>query len=259
MSYNKKSKKGYQQKIRRQKLLTKVEKAQKKRPRKRPPSAVAPAVTGKAAPARALPAGKKITLHYKHGKTKVTAKVRYETLKVERLVNTALVADGVVVHKRYLGPKKREAYLDDQGKEHAKADVQTMQVLPDGKMKAITAKRTDEIEITPVDPRVAEEFHPHSTIEVWGDSDSDDDGCREIAWDLKSNNKVGAIKAFSHGKGKFYVGFMKPILHEDGKKFGLDIMLSENRVKRRRWMLTEAGQAAYKRPKIAEPEIPELF
>jgi hypothetical protein len=74
MSYKKKSKKGYQ---RRQKLMTKVaakvEKAKKTRPRKRPPSATAPAVTAKpAAPAKALLAGKKITIHYKHGKTKVS-------------------------------------------------------------------------------------------------------------------------------------------------------------------------------------------
>lgn len=254
MSYKKKGKKSYQ----RQQVIAKVQ-AKLKAQKKRKPKQVGKA-EAKAGPApRALPPGKRLTLHFKHGKVKVTAKVRYETEKTEPLVKTALVADGVKVNKRYIGPRKREAYIDAQGEEHAKKDVQVMQVLPDGKTIPVKKERTESVKVTAIDEKVADEFHPYSHLEIWGEDDEDVDALREIAWILKSEGKAGAVKAFSHGYGRYCVGFIKPVISEDSKKFVLEMMLAENRIRRRRWMLTEAGEAIAKKPKAKEPLIPDLF
>ena len=90
---------------------------------------------------------------------------------------------------------------------------------------------------------------------MWGESDSDDDGLRKTVYDLMKNGKIGAIKEFSHGYGKVYVGFMKPVLSKDGKHFGVEIMLSENRRKRRRLMLVDKSAL----PKAEKAEIPKLW
>ena len=72
------------------------------------------------------------------------------------------------------------------------------------------------------------------------------------------NGKIGAIKEFSHGYGKMYVGFLKPIMSKDGTKFGVEIMLAENRRQRRRWMLAE--DAGVKKAKAkAAPAVPSLW
>ncbi len=72
------------------------------------------------------------------------------------------------------------------------------------------------------------------------------------------SGKVGAIKEFSHGYGKMYVGFLKPIMSKDGKQFGVEIMLSENRRRRRRWMLAEPD-TSQKAQKAQKPIVPQLF
>jgi len=70
---------------------------------------------------------------------------------------------------------------------------------------------------------------------------------------------VGAVKKFSHGYGKVYVGFIKPVVSKDGKYFVLEMMLSENKKKRRRWMPTEKALTRTKKPKAQEPVVPELW
>jgi hypothetical protein len=203
-----------------------------------------------------LPAGYKATMHYKGEGINITAAVRYETEKTDPLIKTVHVAsNGEVVHREYVGPKKEEKWLDDNGKEYNKAEVRTAQVMPDGTLKPIVIEKTKDINVEPVAPEVMDEFLPYSFLEVWGESESDDDGLRKTAYDLLKSGKIGAIKEFSHGYGKVYVGFMKPILSKDGKHFGVEIMLSENKRKRRRLMLVDKSAI----PKAEKAEIPKLW
>jgi len=204
-----------------------------------------------------LPAGFKATMHYKGEGVNVTAAVRYETEKTDPLIKTVHVAsNGEVVHREYVGPKKEEKWLDDNDKEYNKAEVKTAQVMPDGTLKPIVIEKTKDISVEPVAPEIMDEFLPYSFLEVWGESDSDEDGLRKTAFDLMKNGKIGAIKEFSHGYGKVYVGFMKPIVSKDGKSFGVEIMLAENKRKRRRWMPADKSGVALK---VGKAEIPQLW
>jgi len=204
-----------------------------------------------------FPAGYRATLHYNGAGRTVTAAVRYETEKVDPLIKTVHVApNGEVVHREFIGPAKREAWMDQAGNEYNKNDVKTAQVMPDGTLKPVVIEKTKDIEVDPVDPAVAEDFLPYSYLELWGEGDSDNEGMRKVAADLIKTGKIGAIKQFSHGYGKIYVGFMRPIFAKDGKSFGVEVMLSENKRHRRRWMLVDKAAAA---PKAAKAEVPQLW
>jgi hypothetical protein len=72
------------------------------------------------------------------------------------------------------------------------------------------------------------------------------------------NGKVGAVKEFSHGYGKMYVGFLKPIMNDDGTKFGVEVMLAENKRCRRRWMLAEKSPNAPAN-KASAPTVPSFW
>ena len=148
----------------------------------------------------------------------------------------------VLVHREFVGPAKVEKWFDENGNEVAKADVQTAQVMPDGTLQPVVVSKTKEIKVEPVDADVPQNFLPYSFLEVWGESDSDTDGLRKMGADLVKTGKVGAIKEFSHGYGKMYVGFLRPIMSKDGSKFGVEIMLAENKRSRRRWIPAEAGR-----------------
>jgi len=215
------------------------------------------AVASETEEVKALPAGYKATLHYKNEGINVTAKIRYETEKVDPLIKTAHMAEGKMVFRRFIGPAKREVWMDDAGKEYDKSKVQTVQILPDGSMKPIVIERTKDVEVEPIEPEVMDEFQPYSFVEVWGEASGDDEGLKKVAWDLIKTGKVGAIREFSHGYGKMYVGFLKPMLSKDGKSFTMEIMLSENRRKRRRWMATDVS--AVQKEKAEKPEVPKLF
>ena len=250
-SYKKKSQQQYV--LKREKVLSKVKskiKTQKPKPRTK---TLIEATTEPST--KALPPGKKATLHFKEGKISVTAKIRYETEKVDPLIKTAYVADGKVVNKRYIGPKKRVAWVDAEGKEHNQRDVKQMQVKEDGKMAPIKITKTSDLKLEPVPDKVMDDFHPHAWIEIWGETDEDNEGLRDVAWELEKKGKVGAVKKFSHGYGKLYVGFIRPVISKDGKHFVLEMMVSENKRKRRRWMATEPA----KKVKAEEPEVPELW
>ena len=201
------------------------------------------------------------TVRYRQGSVSLTAKVRYETEKVDSLIKTISVADGVQVHKKFIGPPKEEKWLDDNGKEHDKSKVQLMQVLPDGKWKPIKIEKTDDIELEPVAKETVQEFHPYSYIEMFGSDTKEDSTLQRMAKDMVMTGKIGAIKKFSHGVGgKVYVGFLYPVLSKDGKSFTVEVMLSENRRRRRRWMAVQESETKGKeKTKDSSPEVPKLF
>jgi hypothetical protein len=203
-----------------------------------------------------LPPGYKAKLSYDGDGVKVSADIRYETEKTDPLIKIKNIGPkGEIVHREFIGPAKREAWLDENGNEVAKADVQTAQVMPDGSLKPVIVAKTKEIKVEPVDADVPQNFLPYSFLEVWGESDSDADGLRKMGADLMKSGKVGAIKEFSHGYGKMYVGFLRPIMNKDGSKFGIEIMLAENKRSRRRWMLAEAGPSTQKANKPVTPQL----
>ena len=247
--------------VKRKKILSKVEAKLKKAGKSKKTAAklqVPAPEPVKAEPAD-LPKGRKATLHFKGLGLNIKANVRYETEKVDPLIKTVYVADGKIVQKKFIGPKKRVAWVDEEGKEHDKSKVQLMQQLPDGRLIPIKITKTKDIEVEPVPAKVMEEFHPYSFLEIWGEDEGDVDALRELAFQLKTKGMVGAVKKFSHGYGKVYVGFIKPVVSKDGKYFVLEMMLSENKKKRRRWMPTEKALTRTKKPKAQEPVVPELW
>lgn len=195
-------------------------------------------------------AGYKATLVFDFAGTKVITKVRYETIKAERLVKTVTRAlDGRLVRWKKVGPPSKYAYVDTKGNIVPKDMVRTYQILPSGVEQVISAfARTNELKpYKYVDKSVLDEFLPSSFVAVWGGPE-----LREVAEELTKSNKVGVLK-FSHGRGyKAYHGFMYPVVR--GKEFYIEIMLSESVKKTDRWM------PAVGKPKevIKEPTIPEI-
>jgi hypothetical protein len=227
-------------------------------PKKQPKPAlkIPPLVDAAPEAEQKLPSGYKAKIHYSNENVKVTADIRYETEKTNPLIQVKNIGPkGEIVHKTFVGPAKREVWLDETGKEVNKADVRQAQLMPDGSLKPIIISKTKDINVDPVAAEVPQDFLPYSYLEVWGEGESDEDGIRKMAADLMKTGKVGAIKEFSHGYGKVYVGFLRPIMSKDGKKFGVEIMLAENKRSRRRWMLAEKDL----KPKAEKPDLPTLW
>jgi hypothetical protein len=266
MSYKKKHS-GQQYALERKKVLSSVEskvkqatlKGKPKMPKSLIATAAARAKTKAEEAVEALSRGQPATLHYKSAGIKITTKVRYETMKTEPLIKTVHMADGKLVFKRFVGPSKQEVWVDAEGKEHNKQDVKLMQEKAPGKYEEIKVSKTKDIVVEAVDPRVSEPFQPYSFIEMWGEDEGSDDALRDFAYDLAKNKQVGAIKEFSHGFGKVYVGFVRPIMSPDGKTFTLEVMISENKKKFRRWMASEPGKVSVKEKKVAAAEIPKMW
>ena len=258
-SYKKRSRQQYA--VKRKKVLSKVEaklkKAAKSKTSRRKTAVLSIPAPKKSEEAPSLKGGRKATLRFKGFGLNIKANVRYETEKVDPLIKTAYVADGKIVTKKFIGPKKRVAWVDEDGKEHDKSKVQQVQILDDGRMIPIKIEKTKTIEVEAVPAKVMDEFHPYSFLEVWGENEDDIDALRDLAFELKAKGMVGAVKKFSHGYSKIYVGFIKPVLSKDGKSFVLEMMLSENKKKHRRWMPTEKALKA--KEKAEEPEVPELW
>ncbi|MEM2922242.1 MAG: hypothetical protein QXF26_08010 [Candidatus Bathyarchaeia archaeon] len=262
MTYKKRSRQQYV--LERKRVLSKVETKLKKASRKSEtgfqttvkPMAIAPTPEETEV---SLPKGQPATLHYKGETVKVSAKIRYETMKTEPLIKTVNVADGKIVHRKFVGPEKKLVWMDDEGKEHDKKDVKLMQQHVDGSLTPIQITKTKDITVEPIDPEVMGAFQPYSFIEIWGEDDTASDSLREFAYDLVKNKKVGAVKKFSHGSGKVYVGFVHPIISNDGKFFSLELMVSENKKKYRRWMPAEPEATPKRKVKAEEPEIPEMW
>ena len=262
-SYKKSSRQQYA--VKRRKILSKVEAKLKKAKRSKTKAAStlslpkAPEKAAETESAASLKGGRKATLRFKGFGLNIKANVRYETEKVDPLIKTAYVADGKIVTKKFIGPKKRVAWVDEEGKEHDKSKVQLVQILEDGRMIPIKIEKTKTIEVEAVPAKVMDEFHPYSFLEIWGEEDEDIDALRDLAFELKTRGMVGAVKKFSHGQGKIYVGFIKPIISKDGKSFVLEMMLSENKKKHRRWMPTEKALSKAGKPKVEEPVVPDLW
>ena len=246
-----------------QKVKSKVQQKLKKSAVKQRPKGkvlvhpkVVPAATE---PTERLFAGYKAKLTYQNGGLNVSADVRYETEKTDPLVKIVNVDKNLnQVTRTFEGPAKREVYRNQNGDEVPKAEVGQAQVMPDGSLKPVKLEKTKDIKVEPVDARIANDFLPYSFLEVWGDGESDDDGLRKMSVDLMKNGKVGAIKEFSHGFGKMYVGFLKPIMNDDGTKFGVEVMLAENKRSRRRWMLAEKSPNAPAH-KASAPTVPSFW
>ena len=211
-------------------------------------------------PTEKLFAGWKAKLTYSNGGLDVSADVRYETEKTEALVKIVNVDKEMhQVTRTFEGPAKREVYRNnDTGAEVPKAEVGQAQVMPDGSLKPVKLEKTKDIKVEPINPQVANDFLPYSFLEVWGNGESDDDGLRKMAVDLMKNGKIGGVKEFSHGYGKMYMGFLKPIMNDDGTKFGIEVMLTENKRVRRRWMLAEKSPNAPAN-KASAPTVPSFW
>jgi len=173
----------------------------------------------------------------------VDTTIRWETMKPQKLVETeSRTPDGKLVNRRYIGPKKRAAWIDEDGDERDKADVQLGQKFPDGSWEPIDPfQMTKEIDAEPRDKEIMDAFLPDSFLEVWADNTEGQDQLRKLARKLHFSGKVAAVRQFVKAKGtKAYVGFIKPVHDpEDEDVFGLEMMVSENRRVRRRWMPVE--------------------
>jgi len=167
-----------------------------------------------------LPPGFKAKLHYDNGNVKVAADIRYETEKTEPLVKVKHIGpNNEIVHREFVGPSKVENWFDENGNEIDKKDVRTAQVMPDGSLTPVEITKTKDIQVEAEDADVEKDFPPYSFLEVWGEGEGDTDGLRKIGADLMKQGKVGAIREFSHGYGKMYVGFLRPLMSKDGKSF----------------------------------------
>ena len=196
----------------------------------------------------------------------VDTDVRWETMKADKLVNTEYrTPDGKVVNKKYLGPSKRAAWVDVDGDERIAADVQLGQILPDGSWEPIDPfTATKEIEAEPRPKELMDSFLPNSFLEIWGDSTESQAQLRELARKLYFSGKVAAVRQFVKSKGtKAYVGFIKPVQDpDDDEVFGLEMMVSESRRKRRRWMPVEelpVLDPSKQKETGKKAKVPELF
>jgi len=207
----------------------------------------------------------KMSLKTEDGTLKIDTPIRWETQKVNKLVKTEWrTTDGILVKVKYLGGgKKRKAFVDVDGNERSKDEVILVQVLPDGERQEITPfKQTTAIKAEARSKVVMNEFLPTAFLEVWADSTDGQKQLRQLAWYLLRSGRVAAVRSFARGTGKTaYVGFLYPVLSPDGKTFGMEMMISENRRDRQRWMPSEPSEVVEPEEEDEElkPDIPELF
>jgi len=204
-----------------------------------------------------------LSMETEDGVINVDTDIRWETMKTEPLIKTEYrTADGVLVFKRYLGPKKRLAYVDVDGKERDPGEVLLVQVMPDGERREIKPfTATKKIKAEALGKQVVNEFLPHSYLELWADSTEGQEQLRRLAWYLLKTGKVAAVEKFVKAKGrKAYVGFIYPVTDPDHpEEFGLEMMVSENRRRRRRWMPSEPAEVGDEEEEEEEAEVPKLW
>jgi len=206
----------------------------------------------------------KMEMTTEDGKLKIDAPIRWETQKVEKLVKTEQRStDDLLVKVKYIGPKKRKALVDSNGKERSKDEVGLFQILPDGTRQEITPfKQSKSIKAEGRDKAIMKEFLPAAFIEVWADSTEGQKQLRTLAWYLLRGDKVAAVRSFARATGaKAYVGFIYPVLSPDGKTFGMEMMISENRRERKRWMPSEPTEVvdADEADDEFTADVPDLF
>lgn len=208
--------------------------------------------------------GRKATIHFKFGKADVEAEVRWETQKVDPMVNIGYFDGDVQVFKKYKGPKKRVVWEDRNGKEHAITRPTQKQVMPDGQAMDITPiTQTKDMYTEVVDKGVMNDFLPSSYLELWSDKARDQQDLQQMAIELVKSGKVAAVSKFAKSAGtKVYVGFIYPVLNPVTDEFSMEMMVSENVRKRRRWMSTTSIKqlrAAEKAGTGKEVEVPKLW
>jgi hypothetical protein len=204
--------------------------------------------------------GRKATLVYRDGEVEINTEIRWETEKVDPLVKVEYRApNGKLVERRSIGPKKRLAWIDEDGEEWKPQDIQAYQVLPDGSRKPIKLfEATKRITAEPKPKELMQEFMPASYLEIWSDTTEGQAALRRLAWRLLQTGEVAAVKKFAKSKGaKVYVGFIYPVLNEEGD-FVLEMMLAENRRRRRRWMPAEPVEVG-EPEELEEAELPEVI
>ncbi len=196
----------------------------------------------------------------------ISTDVRWETMKANKLVETEYrTPDDKVVKKRYLGPSKRAAWVDEDGDERVSADVQLGQLLPDGSWEPIDPfTATKDIDAEPRPKEIMDKFLPNSFLEIWGDTTESQRELREFARKLYFEGKVAAVRQFVKSKGtKAYVGFIKPVQDpDDDEVFGLEMMVSESRRNRRRWMPVEdipVLDPSKQKETGKKAKVPEMF
>lgn len=196
---------------------------------------------------------------------KIDTKVRWETMKAKSLVKLEYRSpEGLRVSKKYIGPKKREVWVDSKGKEWNKHDVEVVQIMPDGReVPASLFTQTKKIEGETRDKSLMNRFLPSSYLEIWGDDTESQRKLRKMAWKLFREGKVVAVEEFVKAKGaKVYKGFIYPVPSEDGRSFGLEMVVSENLKRRRRWMPAEDVEIVpleeEEKPK-KKPKVPKVW
>jgi hypothetical protein len=189
--------------------------------------------------------------------------VRWETEKVDPLVQSEYrtIKGDKIVNRKFVGPSKRMVYVDEDGEEVSKSEFHLVQVMPDGSTEPIDEfSKTKNINGKAYRKELMEEFHPHSYVEIWGDSTGSQNELRSLAFKLIKTGQIIAVQQFSKSKGrKAYVGFIRAVTDDEGN-FTLEMMVSENKRRRRRWMPSEraiVGEEDEVAGKTAK--VPKLF
>jgi hypothetical protein len=207
----------------------------------------------------------KLSMKTEDGVLNIDTEIRWESQKTERLVQTEYrTTDGVLCYKKYVGGVSGKLkYVDVDGKIRDQSEVILVQVLPDGSRKEIDPfSQSKEIKAEARKKEIVNAFLPDSYLEIWADSTEGQRQLRRLAWYLLRNGEVAAVRQFAKAKGtKAYVGFIYPVLGPDGKTFGLEMMVSENRRDRKRWMPSEPAEVveAEEESEEVKPEVPELW
>lgn len=207
---------------------------------------------------------KKAELHFSMGKLNIDCNVRWETEKVEPMVKIGYFVGDTPVFKRYEGPKKTVVWRDVKGKHYNKAEIRQKQMFPDGKTMDITPiKQTKNIVAEAVDKDVMNEFLPAGYVEMWAEKARDQQDLQKMALELVQKGKVAAVSKFARSVGtKVYVGFIYPVLNPDTDEFTMEMMISENIRRRRRWMSSksiELKREAERKTVKKEVKVPKMW
>jgi hypothetical protein len=213
-----------------------------------------------------LGSGRKSKFRVKLDNLNVNCNIRWETEHVGRLVEVKMFApNGLEVFKKYENDSpSRSVYRDSAGNEVAPADVKLAQVFPDGTKRPLSGKfeMTKEIVGKPLPKDKMNDFLPDSYCEIWGETPADNAELKQLAFKLIQNGQCIGVDQFIKAAGtKVYVGFITPVISQDGTKFGLEMMVSENLKTKRRWMSVEDEDSTPAQISTGRdaPVVPNLF
>ena len=197
------------------------------------------------------------------GEIAINCPIRWETMKVGKLVETEYrTANGDLCQRKLIGGGGGHfGYINQaNGQEVPDSDVILCQVKPDGSREEIKPfDASTEVKAEARDKELMHQFLPDSYLEIWSDDPKGQEDLRQLAWQLLQTGKVAAVKKFVKAKGtKAYIGFLYPVVGDDDT-FGLEMMVSENRLERKRWM--PAGPVAVEDDEKSEgeAEVPDVL